>query len=75
MRPNATGLVLGRANIAYELSARTKGTAASAQSPSSSTPPGLASGVDASLQLLKLHKPYHESDHVSPTTPCAGGDA
>jgi hypothetical protein len=25
---------------------------------------GLASEIDSSLELLKLHKPYHESDHV-----------
>jgi len=25
---------------------------------------GLAQEIDSSLQLLKLHKPYHESDHV-----------
>jgi hypothetical protein len=25
---------------------------------------GLADEIDQSLHLLKLHKPYHESDHV-----------
>ena len=25
---------------------------------------GLAGEIDSSLELLKLHKPYHESDHV-----------
>jgi len=25
---------------------------------------GLAEGIDAGLDLLKLHRPYHESDHV-----------
>ena len=58
--------VLGRAGIAYEYSERTKGTAHGgmgmiAQLVSSV---GLAQEIDASLHLLKLHKPYHESDHV-----------
>jgi hypothetical protein len=64
--PNTTGPVLGRANIAYELSARTKGTAhggigAIARLAGAT---GLAGEIDASLELLKLHKPYYESDHV-----------
>ncbi|MGB0093900.1 MAG: IS1380 family transposase [Solirubrobacteraceae bacterium] len=64
--PNLAGPVLGRANIAYELSERTKGTAhggmgAIAKLVSTS---GLAGEIDRSLELLKLHKPYHESDHV-----------
>ncbi len=64
--PNLAGPMLGRANIAYELSERTKGTAhggmgAIAKLVSTS---GLAGEIDRSLELLKLHKPYHESDHV-----------
>jgi hypothetical protein len=64
--PNTTGPVLGRANIAYELSARTRGTAhggigAIAKVVGAS---GLAREIDSSLELLKLHKPYYESDHV-----------
>ena len=66
VRPNVTGPVLGQANIAYELSARTKGTAhggigAIAKLVNSC---GLAGEIDCSLELLKLHKPYYESDHV-----------
>jgi hypothetical protein len=66
VRPNMTGPVLGRANIAYELSERTKGTAHGgiglvAKLVNSC---GLAGEIDRSLELLKLHKPYHESDHV-----------
>ncbi len=66
VRPNVTGPVLGRANIAYELSERTKGTAhggigAIAKVIAAS---GLAREIDASLELLRLHKPYYESDHV-----------
>ena len=64
--PNFGAPVLGRAGIAYEYSERTKGTAHGgmgmiAQLVSSV---GLAQEIDASLHLLKLHKPYHESDHV-----------
>jgi len=67
VRPNMTGPVLARANIVYELSARTKGTAhggigAIAKLIDAS---GLANEIDASLQLLKLQQPYYESDHVS----------
>lgn len=25
---------------------------------------GLVDGINARLELLKLHRPYHESDHV-----------
>ena len=64
--PNRTGPVLGRAKIAYELSGRTKGTAhggigAIAKLVSAT---GLAGEIDGSLELLKCHKPYYESDHV-----------
>ena len=64
--PNMTGPVLGRANIAYELSARTKATAHGGIGAIAKLigEVGLASEIDSSLQLLKLHKPYHESDHV-----------
>jgi len=66
VRPNTNGPVLGRAKIAYELSGRTKGTAhggigAIAKLVGAT---GLAGEIDASLQLLKCHKPYYESDHV-----------
>ena len=64
--PNVTGPVLGRANIAYELSARTKGTAHGGIGAIAKLIDacGLAGEIDASLDLLKLHKPYYESDHV-----------
>ena len=66
LRPNMTGPVLGRANIAYELSARTKGTAHGGIGAIAKLidDVGLAGEIDSSLELLKLHKPYHESDHV-----------
>jgi len=66
VRPNVTGPVLGRANIAYELSARTKATTHGGIGAIAKLigKVGLASEIDSSLELLKLHKPYYESDHV-----------
>jgi hypothetical protein len=66
VRPNLAGPVLGRANIAYELSARTKGTAHGGIGAIAKLigKVGLASEIDSSVELLKLHKPYYESDHV-----------
>jgi Transposase DDE domain group 1 len=64
--PNLGGPVLGRASIAYELSARTKATAHGGIGMIAKLigELGLAGEIDRSLELLKLHKPYHESDHV-----------
>jgi len=64
--PNFDGPVLGRANIGYELSERTKGTAHGGIGMIAKLVDavGLAEEINSSLQLLKLHKPYHESDHV-----------
>jgi hypothetical protein len=64
--PNPGGPVLGRANIAYELSERTRGTAHGGIGMIAKLVKavGLAEEIDSSLLLLKLHKPYHESDHV-----------
>ena len=66
VRLNLAGPVLGRANIAYELSARTKATAHGGMGAIAKLVDdvGLAGEIDSSLELLKLHKPYHESDHV-----------
>jgi hypothetical protein len=66
VRPNLTGPVLGRANIAYELSERTKATAHGGIGLVAKliNDVGLAGEIDRSLELLKLHKPYYESDHV-----------
>jgi hypothetical protein len=63
---NTTGSVLGRANIAYELSERTKGTAHGGIGAIAKLigATGLAGEIDGSLELLALHKPYYESDHV-----------
>src|SRR5450755_3484829 len=66
VRPNLTAPVLGRSNIAYELSARTKATGHGGIGAIAKLirNVGLAGELDSSLELLKLHKPYYESDHV-----------
>ena len=63
---NFDGPVLGRANIAYELSTRTKAVAHGGMGMIAKLVEavGLAGEIDSSLHLLKIHKPYHESDHV-----------
>ena len=64
--PNVGGPLLGRANIAYEFSERSKGTAHGGMGMIAQlvSAVGLAQEIDSSLSLLKLHKPYYESDHV-----------
>lgn len=64
--PNSAGPVLGRANIVYELSERTRGTSHGGMGMIACLVDavGLAAEIDSSVSLLKLHKPYHESDHV-----------
>lgn len=52
--------------VRYEIASRTRamphgGVAAAHQVAVES---GLVAGIDARLELLKLHRPYHESDHV-----------
>jgi Transposase DDE domain group 1 len=64
--PNFSGPLLGRANIAYELAERSRGIAHGGVGMVARLVKevGLAGEVDSSLGLLKLHKPYYESDHV-----------
>jgi len=64
--PNTSGPVLGRANISYELAERTKAVAHGGIGLIARlvSHVGLAAEIDASLELLKIHKPYYESDHV-----------
>ena len=64
--PNPGGPLLGRATIAYELSERTKGVAHGGIGMIARlvADVGLAGEIDASLELLAQHRPYHESDHV-----------
>lgn len=64
--PNPGGPLLGRANIAYELSERTRGLAHGGIGVIARLvgDVGLAAEIDSSLELLCQHRPYHESDHV-----------
>jgi len=64
--PNAAGPVLGRARIGYELSDRSRGVAHGGMGMIARlvAEVGLAAEIDASVALLKVHRPYHESDHV-----------
>jgi len=64
--PNPAGPVLGRANIGYELSDRSRGVTHGGMGMIARlvAEVGLADEIDASVRLLKMHRPYHESDHV-----------
>ncbi len=64
--PNPGDPILGRANISYELSERTKGTAHGGMGMIARLVKavGLQEEIDGSVELLKIHHPYHESDHV-----------
>jgi Transposase DDE domain group 1 len=64
--PNTSGPVIGRANIVYEYSERTKAVAHGGIGLVCRLVGHLrlASEIDASLELLKVHRPYLESDHV-----------
>jgi len=63
---NEAGPLLGRANIAYELSERAQGISHGGMGMIAKVVKrtGLAQEIDSALHLLKIHKPYHESDHV-----------
>jgi hypothetical protein len=64
--PNPGGPLLGRANIAYELSERTNGVAHGGLGMIARLvgDVGLQAEIDSSVELLCQHRPYHESDHV-----------
>jgi hypothetical protein len=64
--PNFSGRVLGRANIVYELAERSKAVSHGGIGMVAELVKKvrLAEEVDSSLELLALHKPYYESDHV-----------
>ncbi|GAC1376832.1 MAG: hypothetical protein NVSMB4_05940 [Acidimicrobiales bacterium] len=64
--PNFSGPVIGRANISYELAERSRAVAHGGMGAIVRLVDrvGLASEIDASLELLKIHRPYLESDHV-----------
>jgi hypothetical protein len=63
---NVDGPVLRGGNIEYELSARTSGIAHGGMGLVQRLVRriGLAEAIDANVKVLKIHKPYHESDHV-----------
>ncbi|MGO8722710.1 MAG: IS1380 family transposase [Acidimicrobiales bacterium] len=64
--PNTAGPVLGRVNISYELSERTRAVAHGGMGMICRLVAwtGLADEINSALSLLKIHRPYHESDHV-----------
>jgi Transposase DDE domain group 1 len=64
--PNAGGPVLGRAPIRYELAERARGVAHGGMGMVARlvADVGLAEEIDASVCVLRQHRPYHESDHV-----------
>jgi hypothetical protein len=64
--PEHTGPVMDARNIRYEFSGRTHATGAGGIGAFHRmvTGLGLARDLDANIRLLKIHKPYHESDHI-----------
>jgi Transposase DDE domain group 1 len=64
--PNLAGPLLAGAPIRYEWSERDRGVAHGGIGMIACLVDavGLASEIDASVELLKVHRPYHESDHV-----------
>jgi hypothetical protein len=63
---NSGGPVLRGGNIQYEIAAKTSGIAHGGMGAVQRVVRrlGLAEAIDASVKVLKIHKPYHESDHV-----------
>ena len=64
--PKGTGPVLDARNIDYEFSGRVKATDVGGIGAfhRMAVGMGLAKELDANIRLLKMHMPYHESDHV-----------
>ncbi len=63
---NEGGPVLGGGNIEYELSSKARGIAHGGMGLIQRVVRrlGLAQAINGKVKLLKIHKPYHESDHV-----------
>jgi hypothetical protein len=63
---NEGGPVLRGGSIEYEMSARTSGIAHGGMGAVQRMVRriGLAEAINAKVKVLKIHKPYHESDHV-----------
>lgn len=66
VKVNEGGPVFSADNIRYELADRTKaiGHGGIGAIHRMIRKVGLAKRIDAAIELLKIHKPYHESDHV-----------
>ena len=66
VRVNLGGPVLGATNIHYEISDKTRAVTHGGLGLITRLvrKVGLAERIDKDLHLLKIHKPYHESDHV-----------
>jgi len=64
--PNLAGPLLGGAPIRYEWAERDRGVAHGGMGMIARLVEavGVAGEIDASVKLLKVHRPYHESDHV-----------
>jgi hypothetical protein len=64
--PNLAGPLLQGAPIGYEWAERSRGVVHGGMGMIARLVEtvGLAGEIDASLNLLKVHRPYHESDHV-----------
>jgi hypothetical protein len=64
--PNHSGPVLGRARIGYEYAERSKGVSHGGMGMIANlvSEVGLAAEIDDAVHLLRMHRPYHESDHV-----------
>ena len=64
--PNDDGPVLGRANVVYEMSGRSRGVVHGGMGLIADVVAtvGLAGEIDSALELLAVHRPYFESDHV-----------
>jgi len=64
--PNDCGPVLGRANAVYEMSERSRGIVHGGMGLIAGVVASvdLAGEIDSSLELLQVHRPYFESDHV-----------
>lgn len=66
VRVNTGAPLLSGANIEYEVAGRTRAIAHGGIGVIQRVvkKSGLARKIDAKLELLRIHKPYHESDHV-----------
>ena len=66
VRVNAGGPMLKCANVEYEIADRTRAIAYGGIGVIQRVvrKSGVARKIDAKVDLLKIHKPYHESDHV-----------